>query len=105
MDNFYDPIDFSRIVGYPHDVSQDVFENTPEYCDHDNANTHIMAFTKCIEKWCDPPIYEDVLMKLFAITLDMERPYYWFHDSPDEKFKTIQDLLHAFLERFGHDRM
>jgi hypothetical protein len=104
MDDFYDPIDFSGIVGYPHDESQDAFENTPDYCDHVDANTHIRAFTKCIDEWCDPPIYEDVLMKLFAITLDMENPYHWFNDSLDGRFKTIQDLLHAFLEGFGHDQ-
>jgi hypothetical protein len=34
----------------------------------------------------------------------VEKPFNWFHDSPDKRFKTIQDLLHAFLERFGHDR-
>jgi hypothetical protein len=104
MDDFYDPIDFLGIVGYPHDESQDVFENTHDYGDRDDANTHIKAFSKCIDEWCDPPIYEDVLMKSFAITLDMEKPYYWFHNSPDKRLKTIQDLLHAFLERFGHDQ-
>ena len=25
----------------------------------------------------------------------------WFHDSPDNTFKTIRDLLHAFLNLFG----
>jgi hypothetical protein len=39
-----------------------------------------------------------------SVTLDIEKPFNWFHDSPDGRFKTIQDLLHAFLERFGHDR-
>ena len=72
MDDFYDPIDFSGIVGYPHDRSSEAFENTPNYGDHDDASTHIRAFTKCIDEWCDPPIYEDVLMKLFSITLDVE---------------------------------
>ena len=43
MDDFFGPIDFSGIVGYPHDVSRDVLENTPDYCDHDDANTHIRA--------------------------------------------------------------
>jgi hypothetical protein len=104
MDGYHDPIDFSGIVGYPHDISEDVIDNVPDYNDHDDASTHITAFTKCIDEWCDPPIYEDVLMQLFVMTLAGERPYNWFHDSPDGRFKTIQGLLHAFLERFGHDR-
>jgi hypothetical protein len=32
-----------------------------------------VAFTKFIDKWCDPPIYEDVLMRLFVFTLVGER--------------------------------
>ena len=34
MDSFYDPIDFSRIVGYPHDISKDVIDNIPDFHDH-----------------------------------------------------------------------
>ena len=104
MDDFNAPIDFSGFVSYPHYESPDVFENTPDYGDHDDANTHIRAFTKCIDEWYNPPIYEDVLMKLFVVTLDVEKPFNWFHDSPDGRFKTIQGLLRAFLERFGHDQ-
>jgi hypothetical protein len=78
MDDFYGPIDFSGFVGCPHYESSDVFENTPDYGDHDDANTHIRAFTKCIDEWYDPPIYEDVLMKLFAVTLDAEKPLIGF---------------------------
>jgi hypothetical protein len=29
---------------------------------------------------------------------------HWFHDSPDKTFKTIQDLLHAFLNLFGRSQ-
>jgi hypothetical protein len=63
-----------------------------------------VAFTKFINKWCDPPIYEDVLMQLFVFTLVGERESDWFHDSPDSTFKNIQDLLHAFLNQFGRNQ-
>jgi hypothetical protein len=43
-------------------------------------------------------------MQLFVMTLAGEKPFNWFHDSPDGRFKTIQGLLHAFLERFRHDQ-
>jgi hypothetical protein len=104
MDGFFDPIDFSGIVGYPHDISEDAIDNIPDFFDHTHAGAHIWAFTKCIEKWCDPPIYEDVLMRLFVFTLCGERASDWFHDSPDKTFKTLQDLLHAFLNLFGRSQ-
>jgi hypothetical protein len=69
MDGFWNPIDFSGIVGYPHDISEDAIDNIPEFFDHTHAGAHIWAFTKFIKKWCDPPIYEDVLMQLFVFTL------------------------------------
>jgi hypothetical protein len=50
MDGYHDPIDFSGIVGYPHDISEDVIDNVPDYNDHDDASTHITAFTRCINK-------------------------------------------------------
>jgi hypothetical protein len=104
MDDFFGPIDFSGIVGYPHDIFEDAIDNIPEYFDRTHPGAHIWAFTKFIEKWCDPPIYEDVLMQLFVFTLVNERANDWFHDSPDNTFKTIQDLLHAFLNLFGRSQ-
>jgi hypothetical protein len=100
MGGFFDPIDFSGIVGYPHDISEDAIDNIPEF-DHNHASAHIVAFTKFIHKWCDPPIYEDVLMRLFVFTLVRDREMFWFQDLPDKTFKTIQELLHAFLDMFG----
>jgi hypothetical protein len=68
-----DPIDFSGIVGFPHDIPEDAIDNIPDFFDHTHPGAHIWAFTKFIEKWCDPPIYEDVLMQLFVFTLCGER--------------------------------
>jgi hypothetical protein len=104
MGGFYCPLDFSGIVGYPRDISEDVIENIPDFHDYGDACAHVRAFGHCIDEWCDPPIYEDVLMKLFFMTLCEEDAYYWFHDSEDNTFKTIRDLLHAFLKRFGDDQ-
>jgi hypothetical protein len=98
---FFDPIDFSGIVGYPHDISEDAIDNIPEFR-HGHASDHIVIFTKFIEKWCDPPVYEDVLMQLFVFTLVRDREMFWFQDSLDKSFKTIQELLHAFLDMFGY---
>jgi hypothetical protein len=97
---FFYPIDFSGIVGYPHDISEDAIDNIPDF-DHTHAGAHIVAFTKFIYQWCDTPIYEDVLIRLFVFTLVGEWESDWFHDSPDNTFKTIWELLHAFLNMFG----
>jgi hypothetical protein len=104
MDGFWNPIDSSGIVGFPHDIPEDAIDNIPDFFDHTHPGAHIWAFTKFIEKWCDPPTYEDVLMQLFVFTLCGERAMSWFHDSPDNTFKTIQDLLHAFLNLFGRSQ-
>jgi hypothetical protein len=103
MRGFYSPIDFSRMVGYPHDISEDVIKNIPDFHNYDDASAHIRAFGRCIDEWCDPPIYEDVLMEFFVMTLVLGYAFDWFHDYEDNTFNTIRDLLHAFLERFGDD--
>jgi hypothetical protein len=40
-------------------------------------------------------------MRLFVFILCGERENDWFHDSPNKTFKTLRDLLHAFLNLFG----
>ena len=100
MEGFFGPIDFSGIVGYLHGISEDAIDNIPDF-DHTHAGAHIVAFTKFINMWCDPAIYEDVLMQLFVFTLVRDREMFWFQDSPDKTFKTIRELLHAFLNMFG----
>jgi len=104
MDDLYSLIDFSGILDFPHDISKYVIDNIPDFYDQDDASTHIKSFIKFIEEWCDPSIYEDVLIQFFVLTLCGDWANDWFHDSPNKRFKNIRDLLHAFLEIFGHDR-
>ena len=49
MGGFFDPIDFSGIAGYPHDISEDAIDNIPEF-DHNHAGAqhHVAAFTRFI---------------------------------------------------------
>jgi hypothetical protein len=105
MDNFYSPTDFSRIVGYPHDFPEIVIENLSDFHDNSDVNSHIRSFGHCIDEWCDPPIHEDVLMKFFVLNICEEDAYFWFHDSDDNEFNIIHDLMHAFLERWGDDQI
>jgi hypothetical protein len=43
-------------------------------------------------------------MEMFVMTLVPGYACDWFHDSEDDTFNTLRDLLLAFLERFGDDR-
>jgi hypothetical protein len=38
MDDFYKPIDFSRIIGYPHELPEIVIENLPDFHNNGDAN-------------------------------------------------------------------
>ena len=80
LDNFFNPIDFSRIFGYPHELPEVAIENLRDFHNNGDANSHIKAFGRCIGEWCDPHIHEDVLTKLFVLTLVEEDAYDWFHD-------------------------
>jgi hypothetical protein len=105
MEDFYNPIDFSGIVGYPHDISDDVIENLSDFHDYGDACAHVKAFGQCIDDCYDPRIYEDVLMKLISWTLVDGYACDWFHGSNDNEFKTIQDLCMPFWRYLGMIRM
>jgi hypothetical protein len=47
--------------------------------------------------------YEDVKMKLFVLSLEDDASD-WYEDCPDDKFKTLKDLLDSFTERWGKKR-
>jgi hypothetical protein len=100
------PFDFSGIVGYPNYIPEDVIENLSNFHDYGDACAHVKAFGQLIDDWYNPPIYEDALMQLFSWTLCEGDRYAcdWFLVHEDNSFKTIRDLLHAFLERFGDDQ-
>jgi hypothetical protein len=49
---------------------------------------------------CSHVAHEDVKMKLFVLSLE-EDAHDWFSDFADNKFKTIKDLINAFIEKWG----
>jgi hypothetical protein len=44
MDGFWNPIDSSGIVGFPHDIPEDVIDNIPEFFDHNHPGAHHRDF-------------------------------------------------------------
>ena len=69
MSDLQKPFDFSRIVGYPDNILENVIDNVLKFHDGGDACAHIEAFWKLIDDWHNPLIYEDALMRLFSWTL------------------------------------
>jgi hypothetical protein len=68
MDGFWNPIDSSGIVGFPHDIPEDVIDNIPEFFDHNHPGADIVELSpSLLSEWCDPPIHEDVLMQIICL--------------------------------------
>jgi hypothetical protein len=106
MSDLTKPFDFSGIVGYPNNISEDVIDNVLEFHEGGDACAHVKAFWQLIDDWHNPPIYEDALMILFSWTLleGQGSACDWFLLHEDNSIKTIRDFLHDFLERFGDDQ-
>ena len=102
MDAIYQPCDFSNIQGYPHPIPDKDLEKLPSFQGNNvvSAKTHVRNFSLCISKWCNAHNYEDVKMKLFVLSLE-EDALDWFTEQDDDKFKTLQEILDAFNERWG----
>jgi hypothetical protein len=64
---------------------------------------HVKSFMRCINKWCAAYDHEDVKMKLFVLSLEDDASD-WYEDCPNNKFKTLKDLLDAFTEKWGEKR-
>jgi hypothetical protein len=60
LEDFYNTIDFSRIIGYPCELPKADIENLPDLCNNGDANSHIKAFWWCIGKWCGLLMITDV---------------------------------------------
>jgi hypothetical protein len=104
MDDYFSPLDFSAINGYPHALPEKATEKLPSFQGNNaiSAKAHIKAFSLCINKWCSGATHnhEDVKMKLFALSFE-EDAYDWFSGLDDNKYATIKDLIEAFTERWG----
>jgi hypothetical protein len=101
----YDPCDFSNINGYPHAISKKPIEKLPSFQENNaiSVKVPVQSFMRCINKWCTAHDYEDVKIKLFVLSLEDDASD-WYEDCPDDKFKTLKDLLDPFTERWGKKR-
>jgi hypothetical protein len=106
MSDLQKPFDFSKIVGYPNDIPDDVLDNVLNFQYGDDACAHVKAFGQLIDDWDDSPFCENALMRLFSWTLLVDDRYvrHWFLLYEDNSIEIVRDFLHDFLERFGDDR-
>jgi len=58
---------------------------------------------RCISKWCDAHEHEDVKMNLFFLSLEDDASN-WYEDMPNNKVKTLNDLLDAFIKKWGEEK-
>jgi hypothetical protein len=104
MDNFFSPIVFREMTGYPHDIPEKEIEKLPTFQGNNavTAKKHIKSFQLCIRKWCNgnAHIHTNVKMRLFSLSLE-EDFFYWFVGQYDNKFNTLNELVNAFIERWG----
>jgi hypothetical protein len=103
MDDYFSPLDFSTINGYPHALPEKAIEKLPSFQGNNvvTAKSHIKLFSLCINKWCSGAAHnhQDIKMKLFALSL--EEASDWFSSLDDNKYSTIKDLIDGFMERWG----
>jgi hypothetical protein len=101
----YAPCDFSAINNYPHAISEKAIEKLPIFQGNNviSAKMHVKSFMRCINKWCVAHDYEDVKMKLFVLSLE-DDALDWYEDKPNNSFKTLKELIDAFIEKWGEKR-
>ena len=54
--------------------------------------------------YCNSPQYdhEDVKMRLFSFSLESDA-LNWFNNCPKYSFTSLQDIVHAFKDRYGYE--
>ena len=74
MDDFYNPIDFTAIAGYPHPIPDKVVETLTMFQGNNaiTAESHVKKISQMINRWCRAATskFEDVYMRLFALSVD-----------------------------------
>jgi len=101
VDDLFLPLDFSAIVGYPHDLPEKAIDKLPIFRGNNvvSARSHVRAFGTLLSRWARQP-HEDMKMKLFALSLEGDA-FDWFCDLLDNSYKTLKDLHEGFLEKWG----
>ena len=84
MGDLFKPLNFTDIVGYPHQIPDKAIEKVPYFHGNDaiTAKSHLLFFTQCYAKWCHNVNFEDVKMRLLALYLEADA-FEWFTNLAD----------------------
>ena len=99
----YAPLDFSAIVGAPHDVPDKALERLPSFTG-DNAvsvKSHLQAFESVMLRFA--PNHADVHMRLFVLSLGGDA-LDWFRGLAANSYKTLKELQDGFVSKWGEQR-
>ena len=104
MGEYFSPLDISQLAGQPHNLPDKVVDKLPIFTGTDaiNASLHLRNFSRCISTFISDPAhqYEDVYMKLFALSLDGDASD-WFNNLLDNSFATLATFKTASTNKFG----
>ena len=102
MANLFKPLDFSAIVGYPHQIHDKSIEKVPSFYGNYSitAKSHLFSFTQCYNKWWHNVNYEDVKMMLFTLSLEADA-FEWFTNLDDNGIKTFTQFENTFEFKMG----
>ena len=94
MGTLFKPLDYSAVIGQPHNIPDKAIEKVPSFYGNDaiTAKSHLLAFSQCYNKWCHNVNDEDVKMRLFALSLEVDA-FEWFTSLDDDGIKTFQEFV------------
>jgi hypothetical protein len=100
--NAYKALDMSRIQGYPHNMPDKFEKWLPKFSRNNviTAQDHLSSFYNVLGIHLVPNESEDVVMKLFSISLE-ENARSWFNSLPEKSIKSWQAFHDAFMKRWA----
>ena len=96
MGTLFKPLDYSVVIGQPHNIPDKAIEKIPSFHGNDvvTAKSHLLGFTQCYNKWCHNMNLEDIKMRLFTLSLKVDA-FEWFTSLDDNGIKTFKDFERA----------
>ena len=102
MGTLLKPLDYSVVIGQPHNIPDKAIEKVPSFHGNDaiTGKSHLLAFTQSYNKWSHNVNHEDVKMRLFTLSFEVNA-FEWFTSLDDYGIKTFKEFEIAFNQRWG----
>ena len=100
---WFDPLDFSNILGYPNAVDRDAFLAVPKYKPPQQwVVEHVLAFIEYLKAW--DIVAEDVRMRVLVLSLDLQNNHYeekWYKKLPPKGISSFFQLIKVIYDNLG----